>query len=127
MAKSSAPAKAAAAKKPEAARLVAPVAPEPVATSAPVVEEPPVVIEEHKPANQEGDAAAHAAFKTKIAAAFAALVKAKVGAGLPRKDSAEVARRQVEYDFAGAPDEIKALIKEALDAAVTEAPAAPAA
>jgi len=88
---------------------------------APVVTEAPVVKEQPKPDSKKLKASEETeAFKTKIAESFHALVKSKTGAGLPRPDAVEVSRRQLEYDFAGAPDEIKALIKEALDAATAK-------
>ena len=44
-------------------------------------------------------------------------MKEKTAAGLPRAQAIEVAVRQLDYDFGGAPAEIRALLKEALNEA----------
>ena len=88
-------------------------APEPVPVAAPAPEPAPVAAPAPEPAPEDTSR-----FEATLTEAFHALVKEKVGAGLPRPDAVTVARRQIEYDLGGAPAEIKALAKKALDAAV---------
>jgi hypothetical protein len=116
---SAAPAEAPVAAPTPPAASVAPEAP--VVTSAALA---PAPVKTRK-TDAQITADENAEFKGKVTDSFTALVKAKTTAGLPRKDAVEVSRRQLEYDFGGAPAEIKALLKEALDAAVAaSAPAA---
>lgn len=87
-------------------------APAPEAPAAPASVPPASVA----PAPADGAPLAEdfTAFKAQVAKSYHALVKAKTLAGLSRPDAVEVTKRQLDYDFAGAPAEIRALVTEAL-------------
>jgi len=97
---------------PAEAPAVAPAPEAPVVTAAAPAASAKSKKTESKITAEDGEA-----FKKKIASSFTELVKEKTAAGLPRAQAIEVAGRQLDYDFGGAPAEIRALLKEALNEA----------